>query len=74
MFSPQAFAEKEQDKSTGSIKLKKTHSPRIGILGSSTFSPDASTKQRRLDAEPSNTVNKQFKRIEVSNSHSNTDR
>jgi len=38
-------------------------SPRIGILGANTFSCDSNVN-RRLDNQPSNTVNKTIKSIE----------
>ena len=45
--------------------MKRTMSPRIGILGANTFSTDGSGA-RKLDTQPSNTVNKTLKSIEVS--------
>jgi len=62
MFSPQGFAEQQVDSKTGETMLKKTQSPRIGILGSLTFAP--SGKNRRMEEQPSNTVNQHMKRID----------
>jgi hypothetical protein len=56
----------QEDKSTGTISFKKSQSPKIGILGSSTFAFDTNTGPRKVSHEPTNTVNNQFKRIEVS--------
>ena len=43
--------------------MKRSISPRIGILGANTFAPDGNA-QRRPDAQPSNTVNKTIRSIE----------
>mmetsp|Transcript_4352 Transcript_4352/g.5817 ORF Transcript_4352/g.5817 Transcript_4352/m.5817 type:complete len:81 (+) Transcript_4352:491-733(+) len=63
MFSPQGYYEQEQDSKTGQSKMKRMMSPRIGILGVNTFSHESSAN-RRLDNQPSNTVNKTLKNIE----------
>jgi hypothetical protein len=42
----------------------RTASPKIGILGNSTFARQNGTK--KVDMEPTNTVTNQFKRVEVS--------
>lgn len=39
-------------------------SPRIGILGISTFSQEGGSATRKLESQPSNTVNKTIKSIE----------
>ena len=44
--------------------MTKTQSPRIGILGSSTFAPEGGSKNRAMDSQPSNTVNCHIRRIE----------
>ena len=44
--------------------MTRTQSPRIGILGSSTFAPEGGSKNRAMDSQPSNTVNCHIKRIE----------
>ena len=44
--------------------MTRTQSPRIGILGSSTFAPEGGAKNRSMDTQPSNTVNCHIKRIE----------
>ena len=62
MFSPQGFQEQETDQ-LGKTQMKRSMSPRIGILGANTFSQDG-TAARRLDNQPSNTVNKTMKSIE----------
>jgi hypothetical protein len=43
--------------------MKRSLSPRIGILGANTFSQDGNPS-RKLDNQPSNTVNKTMKNIE----------
>ena len=63
MFSPQGFSERETNRNTGLVTLKRSQSPQIGILGSSTFSQDGAG--RRKDNQPSNTVNRTIKSIEV---------
>lgn len=65
MFSPQGFHENLESKN-GLPNLKRTNSPKIGILGSNTFSQDASGGQgpRKLDGQPSNTINKTIRSIE----------
>lgn len=62
MFSQQGFKEQESDEN-GLTKLKKKLSPRIGILGANTFSQEGSAN-RKLESQPSNTVNKTIKSIE----------
>ena len=62
MFSPQGFSAEEVDAQGQPVK-KKLIQPRIGILGVSTFSQDGSAV-RKLDNQPSNTVNKTLKSIE----------
>ena len=64
MFSPQTYIQQETDQ-TGRTKMKRNASPRIGILGAQTFSVDGSAA-RKLENQPSNTVNKTIKSIEVS--------
>ena len=44
------------------LNLKRTNSPKIGILGANTFSQDGGA--RKLDGQPSNTVNKTIRSIE----------
>lgn len=65
MFSPQGFSEREMNQNTGLVTLKRSTSPQIGILGANTFSQDGSMI-RKKDSQPSNTVNKTIKAIEVS--------
>ena len=43
--------------------LNRSNSPKIGILGSNTFSKESGTA-RKLDSQPSNTINKTIKSIE----------
>ena len=62
MFSPQGFHEAQASK-TGMPNLKRTNSPQIGILGANTFSNESSAA-RRMDNQPSNTVNKTIVSIE----------
>lgn len=62
MFSQQGFKEQELDEN-GNTKLNKKLSPRIGILGANTFSSEG-TANRKLESQPSNTVNKTLKSIE----------
>lgn len=62
MFSQQGFQEQSVDGKSKSI-LKRTQSPRIGILGSATFSTNGNPN-RKLEDQPSNTVNRTIKRIE----------
>lgn len=64
MFSPTYFAEPSEDLNTGTISVVRTASPKIGILGNSTFAKQNGTK--KVDMEPTNTVSNQFKRVEVS--------
>lgn len=45
MFSPQEFKE-QQTNAMGMTNLKKTMSPRIGILGANTFSIDGSASRK----------------------------
>ena len=63
MFSPQGFYETEQDTKTGQDKNKRMMNPKIGILGANTFSQEGN-QNRRMDNQPSNTVNKTMKSIE----------
>ena len=63
MFSPQGYFETQTDSKTGQEKLNRKMSPKIGILGANTFSQDGKAN-RRLDNQPSNTVNKVMKSIE----------
>ena len=44
--------------------MHRSQSPRIGILGTSTFAPEGGAKNRAMDSQPSNTVNCHMKRIE----------
>ena len=64
MFSPQGFHERETDGNTGQTKFKRSMSPRIGILGVNTFSQEGGSATRKLEQQPSNTVNKTIKSIE----------
>ncbi len=63
MFSPQGFHERETD-DKGQTKFKRSMSPRIGILGVNTFSQEGGSASRKLEQQPSNTVNKTIKNIE----------
>ena len=62
MFSQQTYIQQETD-AAGKTKMKRNNSPRIGILGAQTFSVDGSAT-RKLENQPSNTVNKTIKSIE----------
>ena len=64
MFSPQYFNEITENNST--VSVQKTASPKIGILGNSTFASFNPRGIRKASIEPTNSVNNQFKRIEVS--------
>ena len=50
----------------GIAKMRRKQSPKIGILGNSTFSTEAGTSKRKLESIPANTINSVIKNIEVS--------
>ena len=64
MFSPQGFAEEDMNKSGTTTIIKRNYSPRIGILGANTFTMEGGSAKRKLESQPSNTVNKTIKAIE----------
>ena len=46
--------------------MRRKQSPKIGILGNTTFSTEAGTSLRKLESVPANTINSVIKNIEVS--------
>lgn len=57
---------------TGSTIINRSYSPRVAILGSSTFSQEGHSIEDRtvkINDEPSNTLAKQIERMEVSSLH-----
>jgi hypothetical protein len=62
-FSPQGYYEPVTD-ATGMVSMKRKQSPKIGILGNSTFTQDTGMKERRLESIPANTINSVIKNVE----------
>ena len=52
------------NKSGTTTVIKRNYSPRIGILGANTFTMEGGSAQRKLESQPSNTVNKTIRSIE----------
>lgn len=67
-FNTSTFAA-ETTSVTGSKVVERQYSPRVAILGSQTFSQEGHSvedKVIKISDDPSNTVNKQVNRMEVS--------
>lgn len=63
-FSVQGYCKPVVDEKTGIAKMRRKQSPKIGILGNSTFSTEAGTSKRKLESIPANTINSVIKNIE----------